>query len=1708
MKKRVSLALLVSILVAACSSNTDTETPLPQAPLPLPPTAVTQEGPKLSWAAVAGATGYAVYANCGSDTHLCTEADKISTAIITGTTFDLDYNNPKHVSSAFRVAACNTSGCGTLSDTSTATVIATLAMSAATATEVTEGQTVSLLGRASPKKGKTVASWQWSRFGNDGDPSLGREPITIVNADKQNASFVAPKVSQPTRFAFMLLATDNTGAAGSEIIVTTVRPIDAPLVSVVNKKMKVTAGNLVYLHAVGSDRAGTYSWKQVNPDPIKATVAEPTKVLLQNANTANPSFVAPAVTNGLATLAFQVTHTSAQGKSASTTVSVSVTGAPIKTVTEAAQAGTLNQPLTVPSSNGKKSVPPQVAITLYANPDATAIAGATTQVSINATGGNGILSYSWRQIGGTTATLNNTTGAILRVTAPAVTTAEVLSFEMTVRDSVGKTATGIALVTVQPKAIESPPLVATLPTTVVILPAVTATPTPVVTLPLSQMLSGQRVPIQGFGSDVASTVLTQTGGRAGNIQKFTAKEWLFEAPTISGNSETLELSLQVNYTNGTKKILVMPVLLLTPTPVTQLPALTGVVTSVTTPVTTLPPVSGTTIPVETLALSQVTAKQAIPIKGFGSDVTSVVLTQTGGRTGTITKVSDKEWSFTAPDVPANYESIELSLLITYSNGAKKNVVLPVQVLSLTPVTQLPAITGVVASLTTTVTTLPPATGTAIPVETLAVSQLTSKQGIPIKGFGSDVASVVLTQTGGRAGTITKVSDKEWSFTAPEVPANFETIELSIQINYASGSKKILVLPVQVLSATPVTQLPALTGVVTSVTTPVTTLPPVTVAATPVATLATSQVASEQIIPIKGFGSDVASVVLTQTGGRAGFISKVSDKEWSFKAPTVTVGFENIELSLQITYSNGAKKIVVLPVQVISFTAVTQLPAVSSVVSIVTTPVTTLPSVSGAVVPVETQALSQVASEQLIPIRGFGSDVTSVILTQTNGRTGTITKISDKEWSFKAPSVPSGSETIELSIQLTYSNGAKKIVVLPVQVLSFTPVTQLPATTGVVSIVTTPVTTLPPAQGTVVAVPVSVTLPMSQMIAGQTIPIKGFASDVSSVVLIQRGGRPGTITKISDKEWSFTAPASGAAQSEPLGLAITMNYTNGTVKILRLPIQLLSPTKVTTLPPNAGWVVPPPVEPLALQVGSPRVDEGTKNASISANASGGTLNYTYSWTYVPSTGSPYSAASLNLRPNGNHLVFDAPVLTTGGINLNFIVKVDDGKSFTSKTMSVNINDLGDVVASNGNDLRVPSGQVASLSFPVPSGGVPPYSYAVTQVSGTTVALTGANTLSPSFTAPTLAQGAASTQLAFEMTVTDAVGNTVKARENVAVEAPVRFKVTLDAVNGPVTPGTAFNLHASAAGTSVAPITYTWAFFEGRTDVTSQLTLTGATTDNPGVTVPAALAGKTLRVGVSATDSTTPTAQKGVASPSIILQVGAAPAVALPPLSLSFIAPSGPVPVDTPFDVTYVVTQADPSVQFFEDCSLPGGVDFNHPTMTIPAQYAGQTVTVTCTVEDENGNQVSGSISLTVDAAAAVPQGPAIDQTRGQALACVVCGDPNTGTVCRGFEAFDDPVPVPAGSTQICMTTLIDNDQGQRGLIKFVAPSTAVATSLWWDQTSDNNGGCMTMFNEQLPPNGQAVTCHYACVETGCNKEIYPEGRTLYIPPGGQNSSLSK
>lgn len=154
---QVVMNATLSLVLVACSGGSS------DAPVATPttPTEFARSGARLSWTAVAGATHYEVYASCGAEVHPCTAADKISSPSVTGTTFDLDYNNPRHLSDVYRVVACNGGGCSPSSSPSTVEAIASLAMSAAVATDVTGGQTVTLLGHASPKKGKTVASWQW-----------------------------------------------------------------------------------------------------------------------------------------------------------------------------------------------------------------------------------------------------------------------------------------------------------------------------------------------------------------------------------------------------------------------------------------------------------------------------------------------------------------------------------------------------------------------------------------------------------------------------------------------------------------------------------------------------------------------------------------------------------------------------------------------------------------------------------------------------------------------------------------------------------------------------------------------------------------------------------------------------------------------------------------------------------------------------------------------------------------------------------------------------------------------------------------------------------------------------------------------------------------------------------------------------------------------------------------------------------------------------------------------------------------------------------------------------------------------------------------------------------------------------------------------------------------------------------------------------------
>ncbi len=499
------------------------------------PTNVAYTGTTLTWGAVVGAGSYAVYANCQSD---CSVPDRIGVA--SGTSFTL-----LEAATNWKIAACADvagSACGTLSANAVGKSLPSMAVAGSIAEQVISGQLTSLSGSATPTKGATVQSWQWSQFGNDGDPNLGHTAVTIDNSFSANASFVAPSVTVPTRFAFMLLATDSTGAAGSSIAVVTVQPKDSPIIDVMSKKARVAlAGETVTLHAKGSATNGTYSWKQINPDSLKFTVPAEQQVSLVGANTANPSLIAPAVNaGGSVPLAFEVIHTDNAGKASRQVIRVNVNSAAATTGEAAAAEGNLGKALTL----GTTSVTAQNPVAVQPTPDVTVVAGGQgVQLSMPVAGGNGARTYSWRQIDmvGAGVPLANINSDVLTVTTPVASVAETLSFELTVTDSTGQSAKGV--------------------TRLVVLPVGGAgnqvNSTPATVFGATQVTAGSTTVITATGTGVVSAQLAQVGGREGKIIQLGDKKWSFIAPNVTGK-EAAKLSITKTYQTGATKVEVKP----------------------------------------------------------------------------------------------------------------------------------------------------------------------------------------------------------------------------------------------------------------------------------------------------------------------------------------------------------------------------------------------------------------------------------------------------------------------------------------------------------------------------------------------------------------------------------------------------------------------------------------------------------------------------------------------------------------------------------------------------------------------------------------------------------------------------------------------------------------------------------------------------------------------------------------------------------------------------------------------------------------------------------------------------------------------------------------------------------------------------------------------------------------------------------------------
>ncbi|HEY6234519.1 MAG TPA: hypothetical protein VIW69_05340, partial [Candidatus Elarobacter sp.] len=229
------------------------------------------------------------------------------------------------------------------------------------------GSNVILIGSATDSDG-SIASYRWTQTAGPA--------VTLTNANTSSASFTAPNSVAGTTLTFLLTATDNQGATGTDDMNVVVRPRpNQPPVANAGADQTVNAGQSVTLAGSGTDADGTvvsYAWTQI------AGAA----VTLTNPNTATASFTAPNVTTQT-TFGFQLTVTDDRGATGSAVTSVTVKPKPP------------NQPPTA-NAGADQSVNEGAPVTLVGSgvdPDGT------------------IASYQWVQTAGPVVTLTNAASA-------------------------------------------------------------------------------------------------------------------------------------------------------------------------------------------------------------------------------------------------------------------------------------------------------------------------------------------------------------------------------------------------------------------------------------------------------------------------------------------------------------------------------------------------------------------------------------------------------------------------------------------------------------------------------------------------------------------------------------------------------------------------------------------------------------------------------------------------------------------------------------------------------------------------------------------------------------------------------------------------------------------------------------------------------------------------------------------------------------------------------------------------------------------------------------------------------------------------------------------------------------------------------------------------------------------------------------------------
>jgi len=233
----------------------------------------------------------------------------------------------------------------------------------------------------------------------------------------------------------------------------------------------------------------------------------------------------------------------------------------------------------------------------------------------------------------------------------------------------------------------------------------------------------------------------------------------------------------------------------------------------------------------------------------------------------------------------------------------------------------------------------------------------------------------------------------------------------------------------------------------------------------------------------------------------------------------------------------------------------------------------------------------------------------------------------------------------------------------------------------------------------------------------------------------------------------------------------------------------------------------------------------ESSTVNLNAAGvsnDSDSLTYTWTQVSGPSVTLSDASA-MSPS-----FESPELEASS-TVRFQVEVSDGTTTTTEVVTIGITaDNDPVIVDAGPDMTVTEGDSVALNANVvdPEGNATIQTW--TQISGPSVELSGADTLTPSFDAPNLT---ANTDLVFEIEVSD--GENTTTQQIVVTVQATNEAAEINALDVEAEEGEVVSLDANATDAEGEALTYTWTQVSG-----PSVTLDDPTSATPTFTAPQA------------------------------------------------------------------------------------------------------------------------------------------------------------------------------------------------------------------------------------------------------------------------------